>query len=165
MSNLQKSKPLAIAQNDCDLEQLEAFMLNEAYKVSGTHMGIDMPIVEHFLPGYYVREGHIPADTLVLGHEHRFVHLCLLVEGELVFIKGKEATRVEAPFWFVAGPGRKLGYTTRDTVFVNVFAIDDEKVDKNDMLSYIVNKSDTWNHFYKQLEAPGTLIEEKELPW
>ena len=106
-----------------DLKLLEAEMLQLPQAVC--------PVIHHFGPGLYIRELHMTAGTIALGHKQRFVHMNVLVKGKVNVVQD-DGTLKElcAPLTFVAGPGRKLGYVMEDLIWQNVYATEETDVDK-----------------------------------
>lgn len=83
----------------------------------------------HFGPGTYSRQMNAPAETLIMGMEHRGPCLNLLVLGSCVLIDVDGTTRrVDAPHIFVSPPGRKLAYTLTPMTWLNVWATDETDI-------------------------------------
>lgn len=102
---------------------------------------VDCPLVHHFGPGIYLREVTIPEGTLVVGHSHRFPHMCILMAGTLRVLDSEGDVRdFTAPAIFTAPVGRKVLYAVEgDCVFQNVFATDETDVDR--LEARLVDKS------------------------
>lgn len=88
---------------------------------------VECPTYNHFMPGVYIREMHIPKGTLIIGHEH-------IVESTNVFLKGKlkllqeDGTwqELEAPMMFKGKLGRKVAIALEDCVWQNIFATEEK---------------------------------------
>ena len=74
-----------------------------------TDMGKDdCPVTHSFVPGFYVREMLIPADTLFIGRAHRHGHRCELVSGSIVHIAEDGEVVRDAPFEVTTQPGYQM---------------------------------------------------------
>ena len=100
------------------------------------------PVFHKFSPGLYIRELHMPVDTIVLGHYHRFPNLCFFERGKLAF-HNEDGTNtiMEAPQVFTAPPGRKLAYVMEEAVFTNVLLNPDNEQDVNKLEDIFFDKS------------------------
>jgi hypothetical protein len=80
------------------------------------------PLVHRFAPGVYVREIHMPADTVVVGKVHKTEHFNILLKGAC-YIVHEDGRREElrAPMTFVSGAGvQKVLYITEDMIWQTV---------------------------------------------
>ncbi len=104
---------------------------------------IDCPVLHHFGPGVYIREVRMPANSLILGHKHRNAHTNILVQGRLKFLnEGGEVVELVAPAVLTSNPGRKLAYIIEDTIWQNVYATDEQDVEK--LETALLDKSSAW---------------------
>lgn len=105
---------------------------------------VDCPVKHTFAPGVCIREVFVPAGSHVVGHHHNFEHTNIIVAGH-VFLKNAagEWDEIFAPCMFVAGPGRKLIRTVKDTVWLNVFPTIEQDVETIE--NYFMNKTAAWN--------------------
>jgi hypothetical protein len=67
--------------------------------------GPGCPVSHFFEPGVYIREMHIPAETLFIGRPHTFGHRCELVSGKVLLITEEAKTHLEAPAELWSKPG------------------------------------------------------------
>lgn len=116
-------------------------------KAESTMLGMeqaDCPVVHRFGPGVYIRELHMRAGTLAIGHHQRYDHVNVLVKGKVQML-GVDGSMVEvsAPATFVGKPGRKMGYVVEDTVWQNVYAT--ELTDIYALEKHFLDKSVAWN--------------------
>ena len=83
-------------------------------------------VTHTFFPGIYVRELHLKAGTLAIGHYQNFEHANVFIKGKVQMLDdcGKTVGIIEAPMAFKAPPGRKVGYILEDTVWQNVYSTD-----------------------------------------
>ena len=125
----------AVRDEDAEkIERLEGAMLQ--------HEQVDVPLDHFFAHGVYIRQGAIPANTLIVGHEHRFEHVCVLLKGRITLATPDGVTTLAAPLTWVAKPGRKVFYTHEETVMQNVHATNERDLDKIE--DELVIKSETW---------------------
>lgn len=136
---------LAQAARDDDAEKIE--------RLEGAMLAlpqVDCPIDHFFASGVYVRQMSAPAGTLIVGHEHRFEHVCILLKGSMTVATPEGVKTVSAPLTFIAPPGRKVALVLEDIVFHNVHATDERDLDKIE--EQIVIKSDIHNETHALLE-------------
>ncbi len=113
---------------------------------------VSCPIVHTFMPGIYIREMHAPAGTLLLGHEHKKAHACLLLKGTLEVVnENGTTTLLEAPMLFEGKPGRKKALAHTDVVFCNMHATEETDIAK--LEEEFVTKSDIWQAHQAKLEG------------
>jgi hypothetical protein len=89
------------------IQRLEARLLNLPQA--------DVPLVERFAPGVYLREVFMAKDTFVIGHEHRTEHFNVVLTGRASVLMNGEVSEIVAPCTFVSKPGvRKVLYIHED---------------------------------------------------
>lgn len=105
---------------------------------------VECPLVHHFGPGIYLREVTIPEGTLVVGHSHRFSHLCILMSGTLRVLTGDgEVKEWVAPAIFTSPTGRKVLLAVKGpAVFQNLFATEETDVERLEEM--LVEKSEAF---------------------
>lgn len=87
-------------------------------------------VVHHFGPGLYVREVHMPAGILAIGHAQRFEHLNVFLKGRVLMLKDDGTTQeLVAPMMFVGKPGKKAGFALEDVVWQNIYATDETDIE------------------------------------
>ncbi len=57
----------------------------------------DLAITHHFSSGVYVRQMHLPAGHVAQTHLHRFDHLSILAQGEVILSVNGVHSRHQAP--------------------------------------------------------------------
>lgn len=80
------------------------------------------PVVHRFAPGVYLREIHMPADTVVIGKVHKTEHFNVILKGACLIVH-PDGTREElrAPLTFVSGAGvQKVLYITEDMIWQTI---------------------------------------------
>jgi len=133
------------------IEELEGHMLKQDT--------FECHVDHKFLPGMYVRTIYMPADTWVVGHEHKTEHFNFVLKGKANVMVGSEVVEcIEAPAVFVSGPGvRKVLRILEDMVWSTTHMTD--KTDIAELEEELIVKSPTWLEHHNQLEAD----EKKEL--
>ena len=126
----------AVRDEDAEkIERLEGAMLQ--------HEQVECPVDHFFASGVYVRQMTAPAGTLIVGHEHKTEHVCVLLKGSMTIATPDGVTRVSAPLTFIAKPGRKVALVHEDIVFQNIHATEERDLDKIE--AQVITKSETWN--------------------
>lgn len=117
------------------LELLEDHMLDQPQ--------VECPVIHHFGPGIYIREVHLSAGTLAIGHAQRFEHLNIMLTGTVAMVDDDGQLKIiRAPLIFTGKPGRKFGYILEDTIWQNIYATSETDVDKLEAM--YLDKSATW---------------------
>ena len=111
---------------------------------------VDCPIDHFFASGVYVRQMTAPAGTLIVGHEHKTEHVCILLKGSMTIATPEGVKTVSAPLTFIATPGRKVAIVLEDIVFQNIHATNETDLDKIE--AQLVVKSDAYNETHALLE-------------
>lgn len=101
-------------------------------------------VIHHFGPGLYVREVHMPAGILAVGHTQRFEHLNVFLKGRVRMLNDDGTTTdLVAPMMFVGKPGKKAGYVLEDVVWQNIYATDETDIQKLERMFLV--KSDEFS--------------------
>lgn len=75
----------------------------------------DVPLVERFAPGVYLREVFMAKDTFVIGHEHKTRHFNIVLSGRASVLMDGKVCEIVGPCTFVSEPGvRKVLYIHED---------------------------------------------------
>jgi hypothetical protein len=75
------------------------------------------PVTHHFEPGRYIREMHIPADTLFIGRPHTHGHEVQLISGVVIHLHEGRRILIDKPVSVVTPPGYQMAaYTLTDVV-------------------------------------------------
>jgi hypothetical protein len=82
----------------------------------------DCPVVHRFAPGVYLREVHMPADTIVIGKIHKTDHFNILVKGACLIVHDDgRREELRAPMAFVSKAGvQKVLYILEDMIWQTV---------------------------------------------
>lgn len=90
----------------------------------------ECPVIHTFGPGLYIRELHMTAGTLAIGHHQRFEHINIFVKGKILMLNNDGSkTELSAPMTFVGKPGRKIGYVIEDVIWFNVYPTDETDIE------------------------------------
>jgi hypothetical protein len=65
----------------------------------------EIPLTQLFAPGVYWREVCMPADTFVIGHEHKTEHFNVVLTGRAAVMMDGVMHEIVAPCVFVSKPG------------------------------------------------------------
>lgn len=122
----------------------------------------DAPVYHHFAPGIYIRELHLEAETLAVGHHHKTAHLNICLKGKLtLFNEDKTETVIEAPAQLIAQPGRKVAYIHDDIVWLNVFATEETNVERLEEMFF--DKSKVWEDNQPEQEQRNEDVDDFDL--
>ena len=104
---------------------------------------IDCPVKHSFSPGLYIREVTMYAGSYIIGHRHKEPHLNIMIAGKLSLQNPDGGyDELEAPLMYTAQPGRKIAYIHEDTVWLNVWATDEQDVEKLEAM--FLDKTEEW---------------------
>lgn len=109
---------------------------------------LDLPQAEthvfhKFENGHYIRELHMPAGCLALGHHQNFPQRNKFIKGKVeMFNLDSTTTILEAPMDFIGPAGRKAGLVLEDTVWQNIWKTDLTDVEQLETL--YLTKSDAY---------------------
>jgi hypothetical protein len=101
------------------------------------------PVIHRFGPGLYIREVHLPAGALAIGHHQKYEHMNFFLQGRVTMLNDDGTnSELTAPMIFTARPGRKVGYIHEDVVWLNVYPTTETDVET--LESTYLDKSDSW---------------------
>lgn len=66
---------------------------------------VDCPLVHRFAPGVYLREIEMPADSFIIGAEHRTEHFNIILSGRALVMIDGVIEEIRAPHTFKSMPG------------------------------------------------------------
>jgi hypothetical protein len=125
---------------------------------------VECPVDHFFASGVYVRQMTAPAGTLIVGHEHKTEHVCILLKGSMTIATPEGVRTVSAPLTFIAPPGRKVAVVLEDIVFQNIHATEERDLDKIE--AQIITKSETWNDAHALVERlRDHELSDRSAPW
>ena len=121
---------------------------------------VECPVVHHFAPGIYVRELHMPAGIIAVGHHHRHAHLNYMLAGVIDLVTDAGIKTFRAPFMLTTGPGRKLAYVHEATVWQNIIPttltnveeIEAEIFDHSEAFTAFTQAEEALRHHHRQLD-------------
>ena len=108
--------PAVIDPRSIDLDMVEQYMLPLEQ--------VECPIQYYFGPGICIRERACPANSLVIGHKHKFPNMSMIVSGACVVLEDGRLTEIMAPQIFVGEAQRKVILALTDVVWLNILATD-----------------------------------------
>lgn len=92
----------------------------------------EAPVFHRFAPGIYVREVHMRAGNVAVGHHHRHPHLNVMLTGVLILHTRDGPVVLRAPQTFVSETGRKVATIVEDVIWQNIYATDLTDIDALD---------------------------------
>lgn len=101
-----------------DIDRIEAAM--------SVHPRQECPSFDHFAPGIYVRETHVPAGTLLVSEIHKFEHPFVLAKGRIHVRSETEGSVIyEGPQVGITKAGtRRVVYVETDCVMITCHPTD-----------------------------------------
>lgn len=103
----------------------------------------DVPLLEEFGPGVYIRTVLMRKGTLVIGHEHRTRHFNNVFTGRARVVLGGAVTTICAPASFISEAGvRKVLFIEEDMIWQTIHPT--EETDLQKLEEMLVNKSSTF---------------------
>lgn len=123
--------------NDIKIENIEKEMLKQDQ--------VECPVIHRFGPGTYIREVHIPAGALAVGHHQNFEHTNIMLQGRVTILNEDGSTaEFKAPMIFTGRPGRKIGFIHEDMVWLNVYPNLENEQNISNLENKYLTKSDNF---------------------
>lgn len=120
-----------------DVEVLEKEMLKQEQ--------VECPVIHRFGPGTYMREVHLPAGAMVIGHHQNFEHTNICIKGRLSLLNDDgSTTEYTAPTIMIGKPSRKIAMVHEDTIWINVYPNTEGLQDIDKLEEKWLTKSDTF---------------------
>lgn len=130
------------------LDELEATMFELIVRGHPAIYEVDIPTTHTFTKFSYVREGVMPAGSVIVGHFHKEPHHCVVLSGHMTVLNADRTTvDIIGPATFYAGPGRKIGYMHTDVVMQNIHPRGDWPQGTEDDVEKVEE------HIYKRTDA------------
>lgn len=103
-----------------ELQLQEEAQLQKLIEIVGKQPQVECTLVNSFGDGLYMRELHMPKDSLIVGKRHRNKTMNILVKGTLILNDGKDIYEVSAPYMFESeARTRRILYTLTDCIWLN----------------------------------------------
>jgi hypothetical protein len=120
---------------------------------------VDIPVINFFSDGVYVREMRVPAGTTITGKIHKYSTVDVLLEGSILVVNDLgHQLKMEAPLVFESKPGiSKAGYAITDVRWLTIHGVDDDSRDISELESRLVVEN---YDEYLKIASPN-LAEEK----
>lgn len=104
---------------------------------------VDCPLQHLFGAGICIRVVTMPAESMVVGHEHKFTDWNIMMTGRMTLLNHDGSlSELKAPQIFLGKPGRKIAWVHEDCVWLNLFTTNETDVEKVEQL--FLNKSATF---------------------
>lgn len=85
---------------------------------------VDLPHVNYYADGVYVRTLNIPAGVAIVGKIHKTDHVFGLVKGEIIVDDGGSKHRIVAPEFFVVKAGaQRVIVAVEDAMILNAHGV------------------------------------------
>lgn len=99
------------------------------------HQQKECPLVHIFSPGLYIREIHMPTDTLIVSEKHITDHPFFVIKGKvLVRVNEADWELIEAPFEGITRAGTKrVLVIVEDCIWATVHKLEMVKGDEGDL--------------------------------
>ena len=115
---------------------------------------VECPVLHLFGPGIYIRQVTIPAGTCAIGHFQKGQHTNMMLSGRVTIVnEDKTFTTKSAPDFYIAGPGRKIGFIHSDVTWWNIYPNPDEERDISVLEDRFLVKSIGWYESNKVNDA------------
>jgi hypothetical protein len=132
--------------------------IDEIEQIMLTLPQVDCPVIHNFGEGIYIRELHMAAGTIAIGHLQRFNHFNVFLHGKVMMLNPDGTkTVLEAPLTFFADPGRKVGYVIEPLVWQNIYPNPDNETDIEKLEERWLIKSDSWKQHHELIKGIKTL--------
>lgn len=113
---------------------------------------VEIPIVNRFADGVYLREMQMPANNLVIGNEHIFAHHNILLSGRASVLVDGQFHQLRAGSVFTCTAGvRKVIVSHEDLRWITIHAT--RQTDPELAEAELVRKSKAWLDYHKANQA------------
>ncbi len=122
---------------------------------------VECSVVHRFGPGIYIRELSIPAGTFAVGHYQNFEHVNIMLKGKVIMVREDDSTvTIDAPYFDIGKPGRKIGYIVEDMVWQNIYATEETDVEK--LEAHFLTKSTEFLNREKVLKPLSYIADQQD---
>lgn len=105
--------------------ELEASTLPDVINAVKHAKQVEYKTLHHFAPHLYVREFHMPAESVCVGAKHRYEHMIMLVKGKATFWTERGEETFEAPHMHKSWAGcQRVIYAHEDVILVSFHPTD-----------------------------------------
>lgn len=109
--------------NIVDPNNIRDNKIGNLQEIMSTMVQAPCPVKHSFMPGMYLREVNLAADTVAIGHYQKDWHINVFVKGRVtMFMPDGTTKEIQAPMTFLAPPGKKCGYVHEDTTWINIYS-------------------------------------------
>lgn len=123
----------------------------------------EVPLVEAFAPGVYLREVFMRKGLMVIGHEHKTEHFNIVLTGRAMVMMNGTANLIQAPCTFISKPGvRKVLFIEEDMIWQTIHPT--EETDKDKLEEMLITKSETFvRHQLEDVKKLKLLVNERAI--
>ena len=90
----------------------------------------ECPVNHVFGDGVYIRQAFNPAGVLLVGHRHKFPHVCLITKGKLTVFTEAGYKTLKKGEGFMGMPGdQRIVYAWEDSVFSTIHMTDERDIE------------------------------------
>jgi len=117
---------------------------------------VEMPVVNRFAPGVYIRQITMPKGTTVIGQEHKTKHFNIVMKGSAEVMVDGEIELIEAGAIFTSEAGvMKSLKILEEMVWLTIHPTDETDLDKLEEMHIV--KRDAKELYNKKLEKKDKL--------
>ena len=138
-------------QADASMREKVIAFENEMRKVPQ----LDLKVEHIFSPGVYSRILHIPKDTILTGHIHKYAQLNILLKGVIEVLIDDDVKRIEAPHIVVSPAGiKRIARAIEDCVWITIHGTDETDLDTIEQKFIAHNEQEYLDFCNTQLQLP-----------
>jgi quercetin dioxygenase-like cupin family protein len=104
---------------------------------------VETELTHRFAPGVYMREIFMPANSIILGHQHKTCHFNIVLSGRAKVLMNGEVQEFKAGDVIVSQPGvRKILYIQEDMRWATIHPTEETDIEK--LEDQLIIKSESW---------------------
>lgn len=105
---------------------------------------VECPLIHRFLPGVYLREIFMPADSLIVSKIHKTTHAFIVSMGTVyVKVNDNEWEKIEAPYQGTTLPGtRRILYVQENCVWTTIHRNETDTRNLDELEDMIIQKNE-----------------------
>lgn len=123
-------------------------MLFQAYLSLGEESNLianECKVVHRFSPGIYMREFHMPAGSVIVGHRHAREHVVTVLSGHSTVYTEKNVEEVYGPTTFISYAGvKRILVNHTDAVWTTIHRTDATSIEEAEA-ELIINENKEYN--------------------
>ena len=123
---------------------------------------IETKLTHRFAPGVYMREIFMPAQSIVIGHEHKTSHFNVILSGKAVVMMDGHCHQLKAGDVVVSESGvRKVLYVEEDMRWATIHPTTETDVER--LEEQLIIKSGSWLDYAHEVAQMQQHAEGKQL--